>query len=140
MAPLEERLASARDLAKNPHIRVTALEDALGTRYTAETLAVLTARFPRVRFAWLMGADNLIQLTRWKHWTHIFNLVVIAVFDRPSYSLGAVAAKAARRHAASRLAEKKAGSLLGRRPPAWVFLHNRLNPQSATDIRARSRE
>ena len=137
MAPLAERLARARAVAGHRGIRVTGVEDLLASRYTAETLAMLTARFPRVRFAWLMGADNLLQLTQWKDWQNIFNAVVIAVFDRPSYSSRACAAKAARRFGRSRLAETQARRLTAQTPPAWVFLHNRLNTLSATQIRAR---
>ncbi len=132
MARLEERLTAARSVANHQGIRVTGIEGLLGSRYTAETLAMLTARFPRVRFAWLMGADNLVQLTQWKDWQNIFNAVVIAVFDRPSYSSRACAAKAARRFAHCRLAESLARRLMAQTPPAWVFFHSRLNPLSAT--------
>lgn len=136
MAPLTERLVAARTVANHQSIRVTGVEDLLGSRHTAETLTMLTTRFPRVRFAWLMGADNLVQLTQWKDWQNIFNAVVIAVFDRPSYSSRVCAAKAARRFARFRLAEALARRLTAQTPPAWVFLHNRLNTLSATQIRA----
>jgi len=136
MASLETRLAGAAARARHPRIRVTGLEAALGTLYTADTLRVLTRRFPRVRFVWLMGADNLIQIDRWQGWPQIFHTVAVAVFDRPTYSLRASAAKAARRFAPWRLAEGKARRLPGRKPPAWVFLHIRLNALSGTRIRA----
>ena len=38
------------------------LETQLGTRYTVDTLRALRRRFPRTRFVWLMGADNLRQI------------------------------------------------------------------------------
>jgi nicotinate-nucleotide adenylyltransferase len=137
MAPLDERLARARAAAGHPRIRATGIEDLLASHYTADTLRALTRRFPGVRFVWLMGADNLIQLTEWKDWSKIFHTVAVAVFDRPSYSLRACAAKAARRFARRRLAERQARGLAGREPPAWVFIHNRLSALSATQIRAR---
>ena len=84
-----------------------------------------------------MGADNLVQIDLWQDWTRIFHTVVIAVLDRPSYSLRASAAKAARRFARRRLPEQRALSLAAQEPPAWVFLHTRLNSLSATQIRAR---
>ena len=137
MASLEDRVARARLLAHHPRIRVTGLESALGTLYTAETLTALTRRLPRARFVWLMGADNLVQIDRWQDWPKIFHTVVIAVLDRPSYSLRASAAKAARRFARRRLPERRALNLAAQEPPAWVFLHTRLNSLSATQIRAR---
>jgi nicotinate-nucleotide adenylyltransferase len=137
MSELDERLARARAVARHPQIRATALERDLGTQYTADTLDALAARLPGADFVWLMGADNLAQIDRWDRWTRIFHTVPVAVFDRPSYSFTAVTAKAAQRFARDRLAESRARSLAGTRPPAWVFLHIRRDPRSATAIRAR---
>jgi nicotinate-nucleotide adenylyltransferase len=112
------------------------LESLLGTAYTADTVTALARCFPRCRFVWLMGADNLVQISRWKDWEIIFRTLPVAVFDRPSYSLRALAATAARRFAGQRLPEAAARGLAERTPPAWVFVHQRLNPQSSTRIRA----
>lgn len=135
MAPLAERLETARKVARHPHIRVSNIEARLGTRYTAETLKQLKKRFPRIRFVWLMGADNLLQVASWKDWPQIFQAVPVAVFTRPTYSLRALAAKAARRFAGSRLRESASRTLAEREPPAWVFVHSRPHPASATEIR-----
>jgi nicotinate-nucleotide adenylyltransferase len=135
MASLEERVRSARTLARDPGIRVTAMEQDLRTRYTADTLAALQRRFPKVRFVWLMGADNLSDISRWERWTQIFHGMPVAVLARPSYSLKSLAARAARRFGRFRIPEKAARTLPERRPPAWVFVVGRLNPLSATAIR-----
>ncbi len=139
LAPLAKRLAAAGALAKHPRIRACALESVLGTRYSVDTVLALTGRFPGVHFVWIMGADNLIQLPRWKDWQKIFNTVVIAVFDRPSYSLRALAAKSSHRFARYRLPESRARQLATLRPPAWVFVHDRLDTRSSTAIRGASK-
>jgi len=136
MAPLTRRLDGARAMARHPRIRVTDIESHLGTRFTADTLVRLVRAFPRTRFVWLMGADNLTQIARWERWTQIFHAVAIAVFDRPTYCFRALSGMAARRFARRRLAATAAGLLARKRPPAWVFLFTRLNPISATAIRA----
>ncbi|NIA68293.1 nicotinate-nucleotide adenylyltransferase [Pelagibius litoralis] len=138
MAPLNERLAGARRAATDPRILPTGLEAALGTAYTADTLQALTRLLPQVRFIWLMGADNLIQVHNWQAWQKIFNTVAVAVFDRPSYASRALSGKAALSLARHRLNEGSARRLAEERPPAWVFIRCRLNPRSATDIRAAS--
>jgi nicotinate-nucleotide adenylyltransferase len=135
MAPLAERLAGARRAARHPRIKVSDLELKLGTRYTADTVRALKRRFPRNRFVWLMGADNLYQIIHWQNWTRIFTELSIAVFDRPSYSGKALAGKAANRFRRCRLRSRAARFLADRRPPAWVFLHSPLHPASATTIR-----
>jgi nicotinate-nucleotide adenylyltransferase len=137
MAPLAERLAAARRMARDKRIRVSDLETRLGSRYTAETLRRIVGRFRDCRFVWLMGADNLQQIDRWRDWQQIFHLVPIAVFARPSYCFGALAAKAARRFARYRLTEGAGRRLATTVPPAWLFVHGRLNPISATEIRRR---
>jgi nicotinate-nucleotide adenylyltransferase len=140
MAPLAERLASARTLIDGrPRVRATAIEAELGTLYTLDTLRALTRRFPGVRFVWLMGADNLVQIDRWAGWPEIFRSVPVAVFDRPNYSLRASAAKAAQRFRRARLPERDSGQLADQEPPAWVFLHATRDPRSATAIRAQRR-
>ncbi|MBK1695978.1 nicotinate-nucleotide adenylyltransferase [Rhodovibrio salinarum] len=140
MAPLAERLASARAVTNGrARVRATAIEAELGTLRTLDTLRALTCRFPEVRFVWLMGADNLVQIDRWANWPQIFRSVPVAVFDRPNYSLRANAAKAAQHFRQARLPESKSGRLAESKPPAWVFLHATRDPRSATEIRAQRR-
>jgi nicotinate-nucleotide adenylyltransferase len=139
MAPLTERVAQAITVAQHPHIRVTDIEAALGSRYTADTLSALKKRFPATKFVWLIGADNLRQIARWEKWTRIFRLAPIAVFARPAYSLPALGSLAARRFARYRMYPNSARRLAAAPPPAWVFFATRLNPLSATAIRMRRR-
>ena len=138
MAQLSDRLKDARKIAAvDPRIVVTDLENEFSTRHTVDTIQALKGQFPRVSFVWVMGADLLVQVPQWKRWRSLFRMVPIAVFARPAYSSRALAGKAARRFAASRIARYRAGALADMRPPAWAFLRTRLNSQSATRIRAR---
>src|SRR3546814_11499055 len=66
MAPLPARLASAQRMARRSPIRATGIEAEFGTRYTVDTLKKLVRRYPNRRFIWIMGADNLAQLPRWR--------------------------------------------------------------------------
>ncbi len=136
MAPLAERMNSAREVAAHPRILVSDLEIRLGTRFTADTLAALTRRFPRTRFVWLMGADNLVELPKWRNWKQIFHLAPIAIFDRPPYSQRALSGTAASHFAQYRMGERQAGRLAEYRPPVWIFFHSRLHWASATKLRA----
>ncbi|MBT3358565.1 MAG: nicotinate-nucleotide adenylyltransferase [Rhodospirillales bacterium] len=136
MAALADRLDGAHSAAIDERIRVDDIERDLGTRFTADTLAALKKRFPGVRFVWIMGADNLIQMPQWKRWKRVFRSVPIAVFARPSYSLGAVSGLAARKFAKAEMKASSAPRLANARPPAWVYLKTPLNRASATRIRA----
>ena len=137
MAPLEQRMDRAMAVARDPRVGVTDIENDLGTFYTIDTLTRLTDMFPATRFVWLMGADNLAGMDRWRGWQDIFRLVPIAVFDRPTYSLKASAARAARRFERARVPANKAHRLAWMKPPAWVFLRTGWNPRSSTRLRAR---
>ena len=88
MAPYPERLASARESASDRRIRVSEAEAELGTRYTVDTLRGLCVRYPRHRFVWIMGADNLIQVTEWRQWNDIFRAVPVAVSTAPPILFG----------------------------------------------------
>ncbi len=136
MATLAARLASAQRIADGRRIVATGIEAALGTRYTADTLDKLRRRFPRVRFVWLMGADNLEQLPRWKRWRRIAHANAFAVLPRPTYNHRALAGQAARRLRASRRAAHVAPALAALAAPCWVFLPAAQHTASATAIRA----
>ena len=136
LAPLAERMAAARTLTSHPRIEITGFESALGVRYSYETIAYLVARCPRVRFVWIMGADNLRSFHRWQKWREIVRLVPMAVIDRLGPSLYSAAGVAGQALAPVRLPESEAASLARCRPPAWVFLHGLKSPLSSTALRA----
>jgi len=137
MAPFPDRVRlAALVAAADRRIRVTDIEAELGTTYTADTLRFLLRRFPGLRFVWLMGGDNLGQLPYWQRWQQIFRSVPVAVFDRPATALKALAGKAAQRFARARIRGRSARRLADMTPPAWAFFHTRLDPRSATRIRA----
>ena len=136
MAPLAARLVSAQRVARGAPIRVTAIEAWLGTRYTIDTLRRLVRLYPRRRFVWIMGADNLRSFHRWQKWRGIAAMVPIAVIDRLGPSLYASASAAGQALGRARIPETAAKSLADRKPPAWVYLHGLKSPLSSTALRA----
>ena len=140
MAPLAARFHSAQRVARNAPIRVTAIERELGTRYTVDTLCALKRRFPRRRFVWMMGADNLAQLHLWRDWRRLAREMPIAVIARPGYNRRALASPAMawlRRYRLSAAGFRNL-VLLNRREwsaPALIELRFDPDPRSATDIR-----
>lgn len=135
MAPFAARLAGARAIADGRRILATDIERRLGTRYTIDTLRLLRQRFPRVRFVWLMGADNLLQLPRWRGWRSIVHAVPFAVFPRPAYTRAAQASAAARQLRRWQVPARRAPMLALHQPPAWILLTMREDPHAATTIR-----
>ncbi len=135
MAALADRLASARRIADGRRVVATGIEARLRTRYTFDTLRALRRRFPRVRFVWLMGADNLEQLPRWQRWTGIAAAMPFAVLPRPTYTHRALAGQAASRLRPAQHPSRSAPALADARAPAWVFLPARQSVLSATALR-----
>jgi nicotinate-nucleotide adenylyltransferase len=136
MAPLAARFASAQRAAHRAPIRPTAIETELGTGYTVDTVRELIRRYPRRRFIWLMGADNLAQFHCWRDWRRIARTVTIAVVTRPGYYGRALRAPAmgwlqrfVRPAAAAR-------NWTRWRLPSLVLLRLPPDPTSATAIRA----
>ena len=134
-APLRMRIERARMMARHPRICVTALEQDLGTRYTADTLVHLVRRFPRTRFVWLMGADLLPELPRWQRWSSILHTVPIAIFDRAPYGLKGPFGHVGQRFARARRRPWQTRRLASAEPPAWVVCRVRRHPASATALR-----
>lgn len=139
LAPLAERLRLCREVANSPDIEITSFESELPSPYTVSTLAFLKARYPRVRFVWIMGADNLADMHRWLRWREIFGTFPVVVVDRPGWRLKALASRAALSFAGSRVSEAAARRLALMRPPAWTFLTGPLSAMSSTELRARAK-
>ncbi|MCV6546489.1 MAG: nicotinate-nicotinamide nucleotide adenylyltransferase [Cohaesibacter sp.] len=82
---LNRRLDQTAQIMNHPSIAISALEAKIGTNYSAQTIRWLTNRYPKTRFIWVMGADNLANFHHWKQWKSIFATLPIAIIDRPGY-------------------------------------------------------
>jgi nicotinate-nucleotide adenylyltransferase len=138
-AELAARLAGARAMAHGPSMIVSDLEARLGSAYTIDVVRILKARFPGVRFVWLMGADSLAGFHRWRGWTEIMREIPVAVVARPGFELAGGLSPAARRFGHARRPATQAGALARTRPPAWVYLTAPLNFLSSTSLRRKSK-
>lgn len=135
-APMAQRLKHARGIMQHPRVLVTDIEERLGTRYTAETLSRLQAIYPRVRFVWLMGADNLAQFHRWQEWQQIAQSVPLGVIARPGDRISARMSPAAKLFSEARISGR-ASQLLGRaEAPAWSFVNVPMLDLSSSSIRS----
>jgi nicotinate-nucleotide adenylyltransferase len=129
-------VSSARELARCAPIRVTAIEEQMGTRFTLDTLRKIKCRYPKKQFVWLMGSDNLAQFHRWRGWRKIAREMPIAVIARPGYESDAIASPAMawlrrwrRWHGLERNGAKRSA-------PALTILRFDPDERSATEIRA----
>ncbi len=133
--PLERRLKAAQAVGRHARIKITDIEMRLNTRFSVDTMKRLRARWPGVRFVWLMGADIFPQLPLWRNWTEFMAMVPVAVFDRPGYGPKALSALPALRYALSRWDESDAAGLAGARAPAWMFVHTPMLEESSSALR-----
>jgi nicotinate-nucleotide adenylyltransferase len=139
LPPVETRIAQARKIAASPFIDVVAPEVGYRTRYTFDAVSRLVRDYPRTRFIWLMGADNLAQFHRWERWREIAEVMPIAIIERPGDEDAPLSAPAAHALARFRVDESDAPLLLSMRPPAWVYLHGLKSPLSSTNLRMRNK-
>ncbi|KQI68194.1 nicotinate-nucleotide adenylyltransferase [Loktanella sp. 3ANDIMAR09] len=137
-APLSQRVEQARALMQHPRVRITALEAQMQTRFTAQTLRGLIARYPGVRFVWLMGADNLVQFDQWQDWRWIMNTVPVGVLARPGDRISARLSKAARIYQSARIPATASQMLPHKDAPAWCFVNMPMIRLSSSAIRARA--
>ena len=135
-APLAQRMAWVRDLARGPDMVVSDFETRAGLWWTVDTLRLLKVRHPGVKFVWVMGSDNLAGFHHWKGWTDIARLMPMAVVARPGSILGSRFAPTSTFFADRRVPASRAPVLAEMEAPAWVYLTAPLNPQSSTAIRA----
>lgn len=134
-APMADRLSRARKVMQHPRVKITALEQSLGTRATVDTIERLRRVYPGVTFVWLMGADNLVQFHRWERWRDILRNVAVGVLARPGAGVEARLSVAARAFRVHRVVRGE--SLASHQPPVWCFVNLPMNDASSTKIRAR---
>jgi nicotinate-nucleotide adenylyltransferase len=133
--PLATRMSEVRGLARGPAMIVSDVERRLGSRYTVDTVRWFKARFPGVKFVWIMGADNLAGFHRWKGWRDLMLETPVAVISRPGVALKSRFSPMARRFAGARLPAERAGRLADAKPPAWVYLPAPFRFVSSTALR-----
>jgi len=56
-----------------------------GPTYTVDTLEKLSEQHPNYKFSFVIGADQLANLTSWKHWQSLFDYARIGVVDRTQW-------------------------------------------------------
>lgn len=132
---LARRMAAAREIMDHPRVHICDFESHVGTRFTAETIAVLQDTCPQARFVWLMGADNLAQFHRWKDWQDIMARVPVGVLARPGDRIEARTAKAAQVFRRAQLHPRNSRALSRKDAPVWAFVNVPMQDISSTQLR-----
>ena len=88
---------------------------------------------PRVRFFWIMGADNLYSMEKWYNWKKIFYLCPIIVVNRIGYFNRALCSRPAKYFWNSKLNINKLKN--SKDLPVWSYLNIRPNFNSSTNLR-----
>ncbi len=134
MANYDSRVCSAISVTSKYKdiISVSEFERENDLVYTIDTIRKLKHKYPRIKFIWLMGADNLANMHKWKNWQDIMNIVSVAVFDRAPFSHRALRSPAAIAYMHYRY---PAVCLRISKPPAWSYIFIPRNDQSSTKLR-----
>lgn len=138
----ESRVATVHKLGLPPRMEISHMEQEFSTQFTVDTLACAFRRWPNTRFVFLMGADNFLQLPKWKDWRTIIETIPIAIISRPGDDNAAIRARlgqAALMYRDARVPEAQAHVLKDFEAPAWSYLTTPLNSLSSSAIRAASK-
>ncbi len=133
----DSRAQSVRDLPLPPNMCVSDVELRYDTQYTIDLLRRLTERHTDTNFVFMIGADNLLQLPKWRAWRTIMETVPVAVIARSGSPIKARLGQAARQYSHARIAEDQARTLKNYAAPAWTYLTLPLDAQSSSAIRAK---
>ena len=134
-APLGTRIKRASKIMDHPRVRITNIESKLSFSHTIDTVSYLKTYFPRKKFVWLMGADNLQEIDRWKNWHQIMHTLPVGVFARPGDQLVQLKARAARIYKSSRIPMSHSRRLADRLAPCWCYVTLPMNNLSSTELR-----
>lgn len=130
------RAETVRNLPLPPQMKVSDVELRYGTQYTVDLLKMIRLRHQDMKFVFMMGADNLLQLPLWRDWQTIVETIPIAVIARPGSPIRARLGQAARQYESARIGEDQAHTLKTHKAPAWTYLTLPLDKRSSSAIRA----
>lgn len=138
MSDYNKRVEYAKNLIRSTYtkvIKISEFEKDEGLTYTCDTLKRLKQKYPKYRFVWIMGAENLSSFHRWDRWEEIMHEVPIAVFERRNIieRYSALKSRAAVCFKKYRISDTK--NLLLQKVPAWTYFPIKSHTASATDIR-----
>ena len=88
LTPFDTRVAWCTAFAEDigPWIRVTDIEKELPTpSYTIDSLSAIQARHPAHQFRFVVGADVIPDLPKWKHWNAIESDFTPIIVGRDGY-------------------------------------------------------
>ena len=72
----------------NSYFEISDVEIRLGgTSYSVITLNALARQYPKSNFSLIIGADNFLEIEKWKSIDEILNNADIVVMHRPGYSI-----------------------------------------------------
>lgn len=105
------------------YFELSAIEvERFGNTYTSETLQQLTQQNPDVQYYFIMGADSLFHIEKWKDPEIIFQLSTLICMVRDDYNMADI---------------KKKGAELAQRGADILYLNMPKIDISSTDIRNR---
>ncbi len=133
--PMHQRMHDAAKLITHPRVRVSNIEQRIGSRFTADTLAALTKLYPQHKFVWLMGADNLRQISQWQNWHFILENFPIGVLARPGDQSAPLNSRAARVYRSYRLPMSQSNKLGHKSAPCWCYVNLPMSDMSSTKLR-----
>ena len=126
----------AAKLIKHPRIIVTNIEKEVKSNYISDVLFYLKNKFPKIKFIWLMGADNLLQFNKWHNWQNIFRSFPIAVFDRGNDVYTSLKGESAIKFAKYKLPEHSLNRLT-HKTPSWGMIRKLKSSYSSTKINSK---
>lgn len=78
----DQRIEACQKLTKNhPKIAVKKIENF----YSFDLVNLLKKRYKKYDFIWIMGADNLPNLHRWRRFKQLINAIEFAIFSRDNF-------------------------------------------------------
>ena len=134
----DERVNKAKKILKNPKIKIINNLDYCSDKHTFNNLKKILKNSEEKSFVYLIGADNLLNFHTWYKWEKIFQLVPIAIFDRPKYKNKSLSSQSSKKFRKFTYSEKFAKKLPFLKPPARIYFHGKQNYIESSLIRKKN--
>ena len=134
-ASYEERVNNCHNIIKSHPIFLKETEKKINSKDSYYTIKYLQHHYSNIKFYWLMGADNLVNIHQWKSWKQFFNQISIVIFRRHGYNKAALKSVASKTFSNSQIITNQLNQIQFTTLPSWAFIQNRELKISSTEIR-----
>lgn len=121
----QDKLQNCQDFTAKTGIKVKDFEAKYNLKYSFETISLLKKKYPNYKFFFVIGADNLAILHKWRKYDKIAKNINFLVYDRGNNMHKILRSRFALKYRKYKCNSHFRSMLKTKNPPYWQYVNLR---------------